>query len=169
MRTGNGRILYAVGRWVVLWAPVCATVAAIVYVDILNHKTTQLERLNAEGLDKLAHAGAFGALTFFLCRAVLYSFPGAVFEKVLGGAVALVVLFSYGSETLQARVLAGHEQAPHMTANLTGVAVALVGVAAFHYLHLRRRDRTERRQAIQWARQRGEATRARRRRSRPTR
>jgi hypothetical protein len=111
----------------------------IVYFDLLNRKGAMLERLNRDYYDKVLHALAFGALTYSVSRALQHSFARRSPWAVVAVVGIATTGFTVASETLQARTLSGHDEAPHLIANLAGILLATV-LAGFGWTaHLRRK------------------------------
>lgn len=113
------------------WLPVGVLLAAIVFVDVWNRKPPVVEALNRDALDKLVHAGAYGALGLLVGRALARTCGRFVPIAGLAGATAVSVgAFSGWAECLQARTLAGHDALPHLLADWVGLGAAVVALVA---------------------------------------
>lgn len=135
-------------RAVVLWLPAALILGCIVYFDLLNRKGAGLERLNQGYYDKILHALAFGALTFSVARALLHSLPRQGPWAVPVAVALATTAFTIISETVQTRTLPGHDEAPHLIANLAGILVAVVLAGLGWSFRARRLARRERAAAL---------------------
>jgi hypothetical protein len=137
----------------VLWGPVLAIMAAIVYFDILNQKVLGLERLNSGVCDKVVHALGFGLLTFLLCRALLLTLPWFAPQVAIAAVSGGTVGFALFAESRQALSLAGHDTAAHLVADLVGVLAAAGLAAVVHRARMGRLTGHRRREVLRAVRE----------------